>query len=343
MVFVTGGTGLIGSHLLFELCRRGEKVKALKRRSSNLNQVLKTFSYYTDAPEKLFSKIEWIEGELLDYYSIENLLKGVDAVYHSAGMVSFRSSERNKMISNNVTGTANLVNAALAARVKRFCHVSSVSALGKVKNGTPVNEETVWVPSKKNSGYSESKFFSELEVWRGIEEGLQAVIVNPSIVIGPGDWQRSSPRLFTTVWKGIRFYTTGTTGFIGVNDVVASILTLMDPQNFARCRNQRFLLSGENIRYRDFFNQVAAEFNKRYPVYFASNFMLEIAWRGALLASFLTGREPAITKDAVLGANKEYLFDGSKITKETGFRYSSLKDAITQTAQCFLKDIQPRN
>lgn len=338
MIFLTGGTGLIGSHLLYELCSRGKKVRALKRPSSNTGQVLKIFAYYSGEPDILFSNIEWVDGDLSDNSGLEILLKDVEEIYHCAAIVSFRSSDRVKMISNNVETTANLVNAALNAKVKRFCHVSSTSALGKVKAGMPVTEEIAWIPSKKNSGYSESKFLSEMEVWRGIEEGLRAVIVNPSVVIGPGDWRRSSPRLFTTVWKGMKFYTKGTNGFVGIKDVVGAIFTLMEPQNFSQHKNQRFLLSSHNLEFRDFFSKVADALGKPRPTIYTSDFLLEIAWRAALLISFLTGKEPAITREAVAGANRELLFNGSKITRETGFQYSSLDDAIAETSRCFLKD-----
>ncbi len=338
MIFLTGGTGLIGSHLLYELCSRGEKVRALKRPSSNIAQVFKIFSYYSAEPDKLFSNIEWIDGDLFDSPGLELFLKDVEEIYHCAAIVSFRSSERVKMISNNVEITANLVNAALNAKVKRFCHVSSNSALGKSKIGIPVTEDIAWVPSKKNSGYSESKFLSEMEIWRGIEEGLKAVIVNPSIVIGPGDWKRSSPRLFSSVWKGIKFYTNGTTGFIGIKDVVGAIMTLMEPHNFSQHKNQRFLLSSHNLKFRDFFTKAAHALDKPEPTIPASDFLLEIACRAAQFVSFLTGKEPAITREAVAGANKEFIFDGSKITRETGFQYSNIDESIIETARCFLKD-----
>jgi dihydroflavonol-4-reductase len=149
MIFVTGGTGLVGAHLLFELTNAGKKVKALKRETSNLQQVLKTFSYYSEKPQELFNQIEWVNGDILDYFSLEKILEGVTEIYHCAAIVSFRSAERKKMIQNNVDGTANLVNAAIENDVKKICHVSSISALGHLQNGELVTEETNWVPSKK--------------------------------------------------------------------------------------------------------------------------------------------------------------------------------------------------
>lgn len=339
MQFVTGGTGLIGSHLLYRLVSSGQKVKALKRTTSNLQQVQKVFSYYSENAEELFSQIEWVNGDILDYYGLEKLLKGVDEVFHCAAIVSFNPKERIKMIRNNVDGTANLVNAALECGVKKFCHVSSVAALGKAENGYLVGEETNWVPVKKISGYSESKFFSETEIWRGIEEGLDAVIVNPSIVLGPGNWNSGSSQIFKTVWDGMKFYTRGITGYVDVNDVVEAILQLMDDENFQKCKNQRFLLSAENLSYRDVFSQIADAFGKPHPQYHASPFLLEFVWRTAAFYGRLSGNPSAITRETAASSATVTKFDGSKITRELDFEYTPVSESIQQTAKFFLKDL----
>jgi nucleoside-diphosphate-sugar epimerase len=181
MILVTGGTGLVGAHLLYELTSAGLRVKALRRQQSNTAWVKKIFSYYTDKVDLLYSQIEWVEGDILDYFSLEEALKGVSKIYHCAALVSFHGDDNDIMLNNNVKGTGNLIDAAIHNKVRRFCHVSSIAALGKTQDGSQITEETYWTPSKRKSGYSFSKFFSEMEVWRGIEEGLDAVIVNPSI------------------------------------------------------------------------------------------------------------------------------------------------------------------
>jgi len=276
MIFVTGGTGLVGAHLLYQLTLAGHAVKALKRETSNLQQVLKTFSYYTLNPEALFTQIEWVNGDMLEYFELEKILTGITEIYHCAAIVSFDPKERKKMIANNVEGTANLVNAALENGVRKFCHVSSVAALGQLENGQLIAEETNWVPSKKVSGYSESKFFSEAEIWRGMEEGLDAVIVNPSIILGPANWETGSAKMFKTVWDGMKFYTNGITGFVDVKDVVSAMILLMNDTNFSTVKNKRFLLSSENCSYRDIFFQIADALGKPRPKYFASSFLLGI-------------------------------------------------------------------
>lgn len=338
MIFVTGGTGLIGSHLLFKLVEKGEKVRALKRKSSNLQQVLKTFSYYSAKAEAYFDAIEWVDGDILDYCSLEELLVGVDEIYHCAAIVSFDPKDRVQMISNNVEGTGNLVDAAIENGVKRICHVSSIAALGRLQNGEPVTEETNWIPTKKHSAYSESKFFSEAEIWRGIEEGLDAVIVNPSIIIGPGNWESSSARLFKTIWDGLKFYTKGVTGYVEVNDVVDIMIGLMEETHFDERKNQRYLLNAENLSYEEVFTQIADALEKPRPSVFASDFMAGLAWRFSAVIGRISGKTPTITREVATGKNEINNFDGSKIISTLDFEYSSVTDAINRTAAIFIKE-----
>jgi len=337
MIFVTGGTGLVGAHLLFELTSAAKKVKALKRKTSNLQQVLKTFSWYSEDSQKLFDRIEWVDGDILDYFSLEKLLDGVTEIYHCAAIVSFQRDEREKMISNNVEGTANLVNAAIENGVKKICHVSSIAALGRLHNGLPVTEETSWVPSKKVSGYSESKFFSEAEIWRGMEEGLDAVIVSPSVILGPGNWESGSAQLFKTIADGLKFYTKGVTGFVDVKDVVGAMILLMDEPNFESAKNQRYLLNAENLSYQELFSEIARALGKPAPKYYASDFLLGMVWRAAALAGRITRKPSMITRETVSNSNAVNTFDGGKITRQFSFNYLPVSESVRQTA-AFLKN-----
>ncbi|KAF0239188.1 MAG: nucleoside-diphosphate-sugar [Prolixibacteraceae bacterium] len=336
MIFVTGGTGLVGAHLLFELTSAGKRVKALKRETSNLQQVLKTFSYYSETPQELFNLIAWVDGDILDYFSLEKLLEGVTEIYHCAAIVSFNTNERQKMITNNVEGTSNLVNAAIENGVKKICHVSSIAALGRLGDHQLVTEQTNWVPTKKISGYSESKFFSEVEIWRGIEEGLDAVIVNPSIIFGPANWDTGSAKMFKTIWDGMKFYTKGVTGYVDAKDVARAMILLMDETNFETAKNQRYLLNAENVSFQNVFCQVADALEKPRPKYFASNFMLKLLWRVAKFAGWITGKPSALTRDVVANSNTVNNFDGSKIVKQFNFNYLPISESIKQTA-AFLK------
>ena len=339
MIFVTGGTGLVGSHLLFNLLDSGKKVRVLKRPTSNLKWIKKVFSYYSDHPDHLFDQIEWVEGDILDYHSLEDLLSGTTEIYHCAAMVSFHANDHDSMLNNNVKGTANLINAAIHNQVKKFCHISSIAALGKTQDGSEINEETYWTPSKQKSGYSLSKFFSEMEVWRGIEEGLEAVIVNPSIILGPGNWDIGSPKLFQAIGKGLKYYTKGETGFVDVRDVALAMTNLMEDSNFQSTKNQRFILNAGNMSYQDFFNKIADALQKPRPKTFASDLILQSAWRAARLASFFSGKRPMITKEAISGSNKITHYNGEKIQKTIDFHYRNPDETITDIALLFQKDI----
>ena len=339
MILVTGGTGLVGAHLLYELTSSGLRVKALRRPQSNTAWVKKIFSYYSHQVETLYSQIEWVEGDILDYFSLEEAIKGVTRIYHCAAIVSFHGDDDDMMLNNNVKGTGNLIDAAIHNGVRKFCHVSSIAALGKTQDGSNITEDTYWTPSKRKSGYSFSKFFSEMEVWRGIEEGLDAVIVNPSIIMGPGNWDIGSPKLFQSIWKGLNYYTKGITGFVDVRDVVKAMIVLMDDKQFEMVKNQRFILNAGNMSYQDFFNKIADGLNKPRPRNFASDIKLHIAWRMAKAASFFTGKRPLITRDAVSASNQKNQYSGEKIIRTIGFQYRSLGSSIADIAELFLKDI----
>ncbi len=340
MIFLTGGTGLVGAHVLLKLLQAGEHVRALKRPNSNLRQVVKTFSYYTDQAEALFNRIEWVEGDILDYHSIEDLLAGVTDVYHCAAMVSFHPNDRDSMLNNNVKGTANIIDAALFNQVQRFCHVSSIAALGKTQDGTEIDEETYWVPSKQKSAYSLSKFFSEMEVWRGIEEGLQGVIVNPSIILGPGNWNIGSPKFFQTIWKGLKYYTKGESGHVDVRDVADAMTRLMQPEVFEQVKNQRFILNAGNISYQELFNKIADSLERPRPKTFVSDLTLKFAWRAARLASLFSGKPPLLTRDTATGKNQISHYNGNKIKNQLGFNYRSIDESVQDISKLFLEDVE---
>jgi len=340
MIFVTGGTGLIGSHLLYRLVSQGKKVKALKRETSNMENVIKTFSYYCTNPEELFGRIEWLIGDILDYFGLEKHLSGIEQIYHCAAIVSFNPDDHKKMIRNNVEGTANLVNAALENGVQQFCHVSSVSALGSTHDGSLVNEETTWISAKKITGYSESKFYSENEIWRGMEEGLNAVIVNPSIVLGPGNWNSGSSQLFKRVWKGMQFYTKGITGFVDIQDVVNAMVLLMEDKNFDICKNQRFILNSENLSYKEVLFKIADSLDKPRPKYYASGSLLSLTWRAARIYGLITGTKPVITSKVAASSNAVKKFDGRKISALLNFNYTPLSVSIENTSSILKREME---
>jgi len=282
--------------------------------------------------------IEWVEGDILEKERLREFLAGVDQIYHAAAIVSFDPRDRDIMIYNNCEGTANLVDLALALKIRRFCHVSSIAAIGSPPEGIEANEDHPWRNTRDHSAYSESKYLSEMEVWRAILQGLDAVIVNPSVILGPGDWETGSSQLFSTVWKGMRFYTKGGTGFVDVRDVVSAMQRLMNDDVWESVKNKRFILSAGNISYREIFDKISYCFNIERPKFFASDAILELAWRLSALKSFLTRSRPSITRETGKSANKLSYYDGSKICRTIGFKYNPVGISICDISGLFLKE-----
>lgn len=331
MILVTGGTGLLGAHLLFDLLQKEEKVKAIKRSNSSLNTIRNIFSFYTSEVNALLQKIEWIDAELGDYYSLENALKGVKRVYHCAATVSFHKKDKDIMMKTNVLGTRNLVNACLYQNIEKFIYVSSIAALGRALENEITTEKTPWKDSDKTSAYSISKHDGELEVWRAMAEGLSAVIINPSVIIGPGDWSKGSPQLYSLVNKGLKYYTTGINGYVYVRDVSRAMITLMESE----IADERFIVNGEDLSYLELFNMIAKALKKPYPTVKVKLWMMEVAWRTSKVKSWLTSTPPLITKSTARSSMQEYTYSSKKLIDALDFKYTALQRGIQYTADCF--------
>ena len=338
MIFVTGGTGMVGAHLLYDLISCGKKVRALKRPGSDIKRTEKIFEYYSCEYQSLMQKIEWADGDILEKESLRNLLADVDQIYHSAAIISFDQRDRETMIHTNCEGTANLVDLALSLKIPRFCHVSSIAAIGSPPDGIEANEDHPWNNNTGHNAYAESKYLSEMEVWRAIFQGFEAVIVNPSIIIGPGNWKSGSSLLFPTVQKGLKFYTKGGTGFVDVHDVTEAMQRLMEDEVWDNVKNQRYILNSENITYREVFNQIADNINVKRPKFFAGNTLLKFASILSSMKSFLTRTRPAITSETVRSANKLNSYNGTKILKAIDFEYTKIEKSIKKTSELFLGD-----
>nr|WP_319401068.1 NAD-dependent epimerase/dehydratase family protein [uncultured Carboxylicivirga sp.] len=332
MIFVTGGTGLVGSHLLFELTRNGNKVRALCRDTSSKDSVKKIFQFYSEEGESFYKKIEWFEGDLHDYFSLLDALDDVDKVFHCAAMVSFKPKDAKEMFSNNVEGTANLVNACIEKKTPRFCFVSSIATLGDSPNGSPIDETTFWQNDDNHSVYSQSKFQSEMEVWRGTKEGLNAVIINPSVIIGPVEMGRSTGQLFETIKKGTPFYTNGSTGFVDVRDVVKAMINVCNSDVV----NERFIVNGENIAYKDFFTMGAKEFNSKPPKFRAGRILTGIAWRLERLKYYLLRIEPRFTKETARTSQNKSVYSNNKLKEVYPLKYIPIVESINNAAN-FIK------
>lgn len=327
MILVTGGTGLLGSHLLYELTRMGEHPRAIKRKNSNTELVKEVFSFYTKDTESLFSQIEWVDADILEPESLGPAFKGIDRVYHAAAFVSFDPRDFQILVKNNREGTANIVNACLEYKIEKLVHVSSTAALGSAENGSLVNEKMIWSPDKVNTGYSVSKFRSEMEVWRGIEEGLKAVIVNPSIIFGPGFWNKGSSSMFTRIKKGLRFYTKGMTGYVWVMDVVNAMIQLMKKD----ISGERYILNSENLLYHDVFEMISKALGVKAPSIEATPFLAGIAWRLDTIRSWF-GFKRIITREAVRSGRNKTQFSNDKVRKELNMEFRNMQEVINEIA-----------
>jgi nucleoside-diphosphate-sugar epimerase len=310
-IFITGATGLLGLCLTKELVKQNVKIKALYR-----NQI--PFEH---------NKIEWIQGDLFDIVLLEETLNDVDEVYHNAGKISFNPKDKKQLFKTNVEGTANIVNACLNNNIKKLLHVSSVAALGRIRENTKVNESMQWTPETSNSVYGESKYLGETEVWRGVAEGLDTVIVNPVIILGAGDWNSGSSAIFKNVYKEFPYYSDGVTGFVDVLDTANAMIALMNSD----IKNERFIISNENISYKDLFDMIAAAFNKKPSYKKITPFMAGLVWRLAAFKSLVTGKAPFITKETARTALARVYFDNSKLLKALpSFKYTPLKDSVNR-------------
>lgn len=338
MILVTGGTGLLGSHLLFDLLSQGHQVKVLIRSSANKQNIVNTFGFYTSDPESLFRKIEWVEGDVTDIYSLSEAFNNVEYVYHSAAYISFHPKDKKKIYQTNVQGTANVVNLCLEKGIRKLCFVSSIASLGTTSDGSPVDENVLWKPTKNSSDYSISKFKSEMEVWRGITEGLNAVIVNPSVILGPGNWKSGSSSFFMAVANGFKYYTNGINGYVDVRDVSKVMIKLMESD----ISGERFLVSAENIGYKELFTKMATALNVSPPTIFANPFLSALAWRIEAIRAKLFFTQPKITKNTILSSHKKLLYTNLKISTAIGIKFRPIENSIIEISNSFRKDNKHR-
>ncbi|WP_339610986.1 NAD-dependent epimerase/dehydratase family protein [uncultured Planktosalinus sp.] len=336
MILVTGGTGLVGAHLIYFLLKNGQKVRAIHRKNSNLEAVKQVFSYYTDKPETLFNQIEWVEANLVDIAALTIAFEEIDYVYHAAAYVSFDPKNFQKLKKSNIEGTANIVNLCLSFNVKKLCHFSSIATLGKVEN-KKVTEEHFWNPDDDNNVYAISKYGAEMEVWRGTQEGLDAVILNPGVILGSGFWNQGTGVLFTKVYKGLSYYTKGVMGFVDVIDVVKIALKLMKSD----CKNERFILVSESSSYQELLTKAAKAFNKKPPGKILQPWMLSLLCGLDYIKSLLTGTKQMLFKSTADSLSKKRHYNNSKVVDKLNYTFTPLKETIKRITENYLKDQTP--
>lgn len=328
-VFLTGGSGFLGAYIMQTLVQKGYRVKALTRG--------KKIPFFIDPATA--AGVEWVEGDLFDPLLLEEAMTGVDAVIHAAAKVSFHDADRDELYKVNVEGTANMVNAAINTGISRFVYISSVAAIGRSTTGEEVKEDTKWDPERKTTHYAKSKFRAELEVWRGMAEGLDTVILNPSTILGYGDWFQSSCAIFRNVYNEFPWYTNGINGFVDVEDVAAATVQLME----SGITGERFIVSGENWAYRKLFDAIADGFGKKRPHKLATPFLGSIAWRIENIKSLFTGNRPLLTRESAKVAHSITHFNTGKLRNALPeLRFTPLDQSLAKACEKYAKSAQSR-
>lgn len=323
MILITGANGLVGSYLVRKLIDRGERVRAIKRPDSRLTLL-----------EGYAAKVEWADGDVTDIFSLEEAMQGVSQLYHCAAMISMRPTDQEKMMHINAEGTANVVNAALGSGIKKMLYVSSVAAFGRPDfKGRLIDENLDIRDSKDNFSYYKSKLYAEREVWRGIAEGLNAVIINPSTILGGGFWSVQPNSLFDAVYKGMPFFANGSNGFVDVRDVVSAAVQLMETDITA----EKFILSAGNMSFKDLMNHAADALHVRRPFLNTGRLLGAFAWRASALANLFSTAVPVATRDSIAIAGIDFRYSNEKIKKAIGFNFRPLEQSIAEVGNAYLR------
>ena len=327
-VLVTGGTGFLGAYILRELVQSGYMVRAIHRQGA--------IPFFL--PPEIRDKVQWIRCDVRDTMGLEDAMTGMDAVIHAAAKISFDHKERRELWSINIEGTANVVNTALELNIRRFLYVSSVAALGRTGGNEVVTEEKSWENSRYNTNYAVSKFHGEMEVWRGIGEGLPGVIVNPSTILGYGDWNNTSCAIFRSVYNEFPWYTEGINGFVDVADTARAIVRLLQTD----INGERFILNADNWSWRHLFETMAKEFGKKAPTREATPVLAGFAWRMEKVKSLFTGRSALLTRESARVAASKTFFNNGKILRLLpDFRFTPLEESIHTACQHYLRLARP--
>lgn len=319
---VTGATGFLGSELTRQLVAEGADVRILRRATSRLDLL----------GEAVCRRVEHAVGDVTDIDSLHGAMAGVRRVYHAAAFVGFggrRDRERLRRI--NVEGTANVVNTALAAGVERLVHTSSMAAFGRPEDACqPIDETAEWRTSRANTAYAHSKYLAELEVFRGIAEGLDAVLVNPALIFGAGRPGENTTRIAERVRDGkLPVIPAGGTNVVDVVDVAMGHRRAM-----ARGRtSERYFLGSENLTWRAIIDTLADAFGVSPPRWTLPPMPALVAGTLAEAAAFVTGGRPSLTREAARTASRFYRYDHRKAVDELGCSFRPFEETAQRIAQ----------
>ncbi|MGY5353002.1 NAD-dependent epimerase/dehydratase family protein [Wenyingzhuangia sp. IMCC45533] len=328
MILVTGGTGLVGAHLLYKLCATNNKIVAIYRNEDNQKTTFDIFNLYGDT--SLYHRIIWRKADVTNIPELEIAFEDITHVYHAAAMVSFNTKDHHQLRKINIEGTANIVNLCIENRIQKLCYVSSIATLAEKPGQKLIDESCDWNPEGDHSDYSLSKFGAEMEVWRGSQEGLEVVIVNPGVIFGFGNWKYNTSKLFVKIKKGFSYYTEGVTGVVGVKDVVNAMVMLMN----SSVSGERFILVSDNMNYKNILSLIANKLGVPAPSKKASKYVTEIAWRVNILLKWISFKtiDMGISKYSTKSAHKKKYYEGSKIKESIDFNYTPFDITVENIA-----------
>jgi len=327
MIAVTGANGLLGNFIVRKLIEQNERVLAIKRSESDISMLA-----------DIENQITWRDADILDSESLCEAFKNVTHVIHTAAIVSFNPRRANEVSRVNVEGTRNIVNACLTLGIKRLVHISSVAALGRQKGQAQVDEKNKWVSNSLNSVYAESKYLSELEVFRGQAEGLSTVILNPSGILAPGNWNRSSAQLFKYSWEEKPFITKGFLNYIDARDVASIAYQLLHHT----VEGERFIVSGGSIAYESFFGKMAVLFHKKPPSIRIGKILLNVLARMESFRTLFTRSEPLITPETARFSGTEFFYENKKIRDLLQFEFQSIDQTLQWCCEYYIQKNQPK-
>ncbi len=333
MVLVTGGTGFLGAHLLYHLSLQENEITAIYRNKSKLEDVKRVFHYYLPNNNNYF-KIKWVHADITVTEELRKVFKNIDVVYHCAALVSFSSSDYQEMRKINIEGTQNIVNISIENKVKKLCFVSSIATLEYTYGHDFIDEKCFWTTNKNKSDYAITKRAAEMEVWRASQEGVNCIVVNPGVIIGPGFWENGTGNLFAKIKSGMSYYSSGSSGFVDVRDVSNSMIALMKSDVV----NEGYVLVAENRSFKDLFKLISLAVKAKEPSKEIGKIGLEIAWRLAWFKSLFTNSKPSLTKSSAKAAYGEKKYSSQKIKDSIHYAFLPLEETIAFTGKLFLED-----
>ncbi|MEO5776714.1 MAG: NAD-dependent epimerase/dehydratase family protein [Flavobacterium sp.] len=325
MILVTGGTGLVGAHLLLNLAENEVAIRAIYRQTDAIEKTKSLFQLYQK--EHLFSRIDWVQADVIDVFSLTTAFRDIDYVYHCAGLISYDPNDEDLLRKVNIEGTANIVNFCVEFKIKKLCHVSSIAALGNLApNENQITEETEWNPESLHSDYAISKHGAEMEIWRGQQEGLDVVVVNPGVIFGAGFWNQGSGLFFSSIKNGFPFYTNGSTGYVGVTDVVKIMIQLMKSDIIS----ERFTVVAENLTFKEVIFSIAEKLKAKKPTIEAKPWMTALAWRLDWLVSMIFRTKRKLSKYSANSLHSSDFISNKKIKNALNFEFQSIDSVIKE-------------